>query len=742
MMPSTAFGTWLTDSTGLPAFSYTGPLPCITTLPSGEPCTDPVDPFFLLGNYRLTAFVHVSGRLMLLSTDRAIARLNPGPTVAEGASHLEMAVECAGKSDNVPLSGVDAAAAKAATKVFGCGFARFNYTGLSGGIALERTLATLPSANHADGCPALLIELALRGGDAPARVTISDTVDAAYDMGFWHNFPCRVRRAAYPPVAREMADGGVSLEFTPIEAMPLVLGDEAEDPAYADRFPAGLRIIPVDLGGATVEPVMEPCDGATMRIGLRLRCQLAPGESRRLRYVLAVVRSDSEASTAVERLTGTTSNDVSQRTAWGARLPRFENQTDAILRQEMRWHAYVLHAMATWSDYTKTTFIPQGTLYEYALGCSACLRDHMQHALPACHYDADLARSVLRFAIRKTNARGHVQGEDEGAGLIAEGTDKKSDNQIYALQLLAEYLLAQRDGAFLAEEVPFQDGGRMGPVLDRAERWFRFLRDVVGLGPHGHIRVLRSDWNDCYHDFFPGKSYAEIMWQGESLLNTAQAIVVLDRLARGLEGARGAVPATLQPRCDRLAAAARAFRAELLPPFLDLFKDRDYCPKGRLGDEVFGDAPIILEPQGWALLITELPLEKRTRILAKVRERLLSGELKGARLLSEYIPWFHSSPPWTRDNGGVWYALNGPLTMGALMIDREFGNELIKRQTLAHHAINYPHSWPGTWTASDCFNSSLAPAPGGSDHYTRMFPAYCAHAHAWPLYLALIAGQA
>lgn len=730
----TSFGVWGDDSHGLPVFSYTGPLPCVSD--------DPTDPFFLLGNYRLTAFVHASGRIMLFSTDRAFARLNPGKTEAEGASAFHLELETGGRREELILTGLDSAPARAAGKEFGCGFARFRYAGLPGGLELTRTLATLPSANWTGGCPSLLIELELVGGKAPVNFALSDTVDAAYDMGFWHNFPCRIRRASYPATAEALPDGGVAVRFTPVEEMPLVLGDEAEDPGYADRFPARLRFVPIASDGCSVTPVLQPGEKDAWRVGLHIAGALTAGERRRIRYVLAIVRSEAEAQDAAQQLVSAASDDASFRSAWSNRLPAFVHDADAGRRQELRWHAYTLHAMATWSDFTKTTFIPQGNLYEYALGTASCLRDHMQHGLPACYYDADLARSIIRFAVRKTNVRGHVQGEDEGAGLIAEGTDKKSDNQIYALQLLAEYLLAQRDGAFLAEQVQFFDGGRSGTVLDRAERWFRFLRDVVGIGPHGHIRVLRSDWNDNFHDFFPNRSYADIIWNGESLLNTAQAIVVLERLAKGLEVSRSGLPdAAQQARLDRFVTALRAYRAELLPPLLALIETRDWCPKARVGDEIFGDDPIVLEPQGWVLLIPEIPLEKRRRILNTVRSRLLDGEKKGARVLSSPLPWFKSSPPWTRDNGGIWFALNGPLTMGALEIEPEFGRDLLERMTLRRHAREFPYSWPGTWTAPDCVNSSRASHPGGADHYTRMFPAFCAHAHAWPLYLALLANE-
>jgi hypothetical protein len=53
-------GRWLDDEYGLPCYRYLGPL-------SFHAARLPDDPFFLLGNYRLTLFVHASGRYSIFS---------------------------------------------------------------------------------------------------------------------------------------------------------------------------------------------------------------------------------------------------------------------------------------------------------------------------------------------------------------------------------------------------------------------------------------------------------------------------------------------------------------------------------------------------------------------------------------------------------------------------------------------------------------------------------------------------
>ena len=55
-------GEWKTDAAGLPCFEYTGSVPFKATLANGDSVKLDPDPWFVLGNYQLTLFAHVSGR--------------------------------------------------------------------------------------------------------------------------------------------------------------------------------------------------------------------------------------------------------------------------------------------------------------------------------------------------------------------------------------------------------------------------------------------------------------------------------------------------------------------------------------------------------------------------------------------------------------------------------------------------------------------------------------------------------
>src|SRR6266567_1964698 len=115
-------GEWSDDEAGLPCYRYAGPVPFVS--PSSKISAEylPADPFFLLGNYRLTLVAHASGMLQILSGERAWGRLNQGTETWSGANHASVEV----KGTTVPLIGLDAAA-RSAEKTFGVGYAQYRY---------------------------------------------------------------------------------------------------------------------------------------------------------------------------------------------------------------------------------------------------------------------------------------------------------------------------------------------------------------------------------------------------------------------------------------------------------------------------------------------------------------------------------------------------------------------------------------------------------------------------------------
>src|SRR6202790_4697460 len=177
---SATVGEWADDAAGLPCYRYTGPVPFQS--PSSKISAEflPSVPFFLLGNYRLTVFAHASGMLQILSGERAWGRLNQGPETWSGANHAS--VEANGTKG--ALVRMDAPAARTAEKVFGVGYARYDYAAIAG-LRVTRTISVLPSTKPGDGTSAFLVSVSLRNeGGMPIEGVYSEDCGAAYAQLF------------------------------------------------------------------------------------------------------------------------------------------------------------------------------------------------------------------------------------------------------------------------------------------------------------------------------------------------------------------------------------------------------------------------------------------------------------------------------------------------------------------------------------------------------------------------------
>ena len=119
-----------------------------------------------------------------------------------------------------------------------------------------------------------------------------------------------------------------------------------------------------------------------------------------------------------------------------------------------------------------------------------------------------------------------------------------------------------------------------------------------------------------------------------------------------------------------------------------------------------------------------------------MKKRVYKGEKLGAR--QQQTPEF-DDPAFdygSREDGGFWYALNGPVICGVAEFDKPEALKLLKMMSFDNFAKCYPNYWSSYWSASDNIESCLIPTEGLADqttfHWT--FPVFCAHPHAWLLY--------
>jgi hypothetical protein len=746
-----AIGEWLDDADGLPCFHYTGPLSFHIRLKNGETLTPkhiapgysrsylPEDPYFLLGNYRLTVFVHASGLYQILTGERGWGRMNQGDSSFSGVNRA--AVEFGGK--RYELVGMGSPAAAAADKVFGVGFARYRYQ-VTPAVEITRAISVRPSKKPGDGASALLVTVRMRNlGEAELDAVYTEDVRAKYEM-ISNAGSSEPKLVSYSSeVVRDDSHGILRADFHPHPAHP---------PGFWKGHISRLEGDPPSLfvqvdGDERVHTISEKDSAGHDLIGIRSAVKLTPGNESVLTFVVGYSRGSIDVMTALAAavrpdvpLNPTVSESAFGK-EWARVLPGFADEADTALRREMRWNAAVLEAMATYREYYDETAVPQGTLYDYVWGVWAVSRDFVQHALPLCHTNPALAKSILRFTMKRMSRDGEIKLEDMGFGWVSPGGQTSSDQQLYFFMLMAEYLRATKDVSILSEEVGYypQERAGKGTGLDRIREAFLFLQEQVGTGEHGLVCMWGGDWNDEFYAE-PGAIPSEqVFWTAESHMNSAMAVVILGSLISALESVNElATSAAPKDEVIQLVKAMREYRRRILDAYLRdwgtrLFPRRAYVST----DQIVGDKEMWLEPQGFSLQIPELDSTRKSALWDEIQRRLLVGEKQGCRQRENPSK---GKEPWTaggtRENGGFWWALQGPLILGVATFDRTAALGLVRRITFAHFADQFPQYWTGTWSASDSLDSSLVPTEGLS-----FLPVYCAHAHAWPLYCYLCLRQ-
>lgn len=722
-------GDWLTDHSGLPAFAYTGKLPYKETLPNGKKVKLPEDPWFLLGNYRFTVFAHVSGEYELISGQRSWARINQGEKRNSGVNASALSVD--GKEYS--LTGMNSLSAdpEKCKRIFGCGFANYFYN--IDGIEINRNLSVKPSDTPYNGASAFLLTVRVKNRrDQPVKCRYTESVGANFEPIQYQtvkdSLPIQYKNTYFENRAESFAGVKITVEC----ADPLLVPDRETMSKY-DGFPPTLFM----------KSLSENTELSGDHHGIRAAFSgtLEPNGEKVFRLIIGY--SFEYGDSTIENMIGELSAGETvpePRCAfaenWRKIIPAFETETDEILRRELMWHAYNLEAMATYSEYYGETKIPQGTIYDYDWGCHASARDNFQHALPLLYYNPALAKSVLRYLLKRTTPFGEIRLIEIGNGYADNERYFTSDQQLYFFLLLSEYLRVTRDYAFLSEKIqpyPAKNQAEM-TVADFTEKCFLFLRDTVGTGEHGLIRLLNSDWNDAVY-YIEKVPYNNIFLTGESHMNSAMAVSILQTLIPQLKKAAEKLNG-LTAQLDRLCESMKLYRERILRAYLTDLGERKFPRRMYFNGKPYGDDHMFLEPQGFTLQIDEFPENKKRILYEEMRKRVYGGEKMGAR--EQEKPEFEDEgfDQGSRENGGFWYALNGPVIIGVSGFDKKEAERLLKTMTLQHLSEEFPQYWSSYWSAADNLESSLIPEEGLPDQsmtYANI-PVYCAHPHAWILY--------
>ena len=240
-------------------------------------------------------------------------------------------------------------------------------------------------------------------------------------------------------------------------------------------------------------------------------------------------------------------------------------------------------------------------------------------------------------------------------------------------------------------------------------------------GDKGAGCILRVQHNRAY-------------FTGESLMNSAMVCSIFPVFLNEL---RQAAAVSSNAVCDPLILSMDLYRQKILAAFLRDLGSRPFPRRMYFDGHAYGEENMFLESMSYTLQIPELSPERRLAMYNEMTHRVYSGEKLGAR--EQEAPGEFDDPIYekgSRENGGFWWALNGPVIAGLAALDLQEAEKRLNDMTFTHYAQAFPDYWTSYWSASDNIESSLIPEEGLADQSEEYWcqPVFCAHPHAWSLY--------
>jgi len=315
--------------------------------------------------------------------------------------------------------------------------------------------------------------------------------------------------------------------------------------------------------------------------------------------------------------------------------------SDAIfagrLSRESQWRSIQLQSYSTWRDYYQSHHIAQGSVYLYGHGADGAPRDSALFAMSLTNINLELARETIELILRTIDSKsGSLSYSFVGHGILSTALGLHafpSDLDIYLFLAVNSYLSFSGDWNWLSKEIPFYPvnstsfppGAKSRSVLDHLRASFVHLRDQVGFGSNGLIRIGDGDWND---DIVLGpdpspSAYAFSIENGESIPNSQMAYFVFSQTIEWMKSMDSEFSNELSDFVSKLKDPIRSTfggrwfgRAWLRDSF-----DEPYL----YGNDIENDENsfLSLESQVWGLLIPDiLNMDEKSLIINEIKNQL------------------------------------------------------------------------------------------------------------------------
>ena len=225
--------------------------------------------------------------------------------------------------------------------------------------------------------------------------------------------------------------------------------------------------------------------------------------------------------------------------AWKGERIQLTTPDEPWVDRELLWHNYYLRGNLTYDTFFKEHILSQGHVYQYCIGFQGASRDPLQHMLPFIYTNPKYAKEILRYTLKTVFPNGEIPYGIVGSGVIMPSPFIPSDLELWLIWVTSEYVLANRDLAFLEEIVPiypvYGKKAKHLSVKEILKLCYNHFVGETGVGKHGLQRLSNGDWNDmAVHGFVPPKQVKTVKKMGESVLNAAMTIYTFDYYHRML----------------------------------------------------------------------------------------------------------------------------------------------------------------------------------------------------------------
>ncbi|MFX1592448.1 MAG: GH36-type glycosyl hydrolase domain-containing protein, partial [Promethearchaeota archaeon] len=421
------------------------------------------------------------------------------------------------------------------------------------------------------------------------------------------------------------------------------------------------------------------------------------------------------------------------------------------VERELLWHNYYLRSAMTYDDYFSEHILSQGHVYQYIMGAQIAARDPLQHTLPFIFCEPKIVKEIIRYILKTVKEDGEIPYGVIGNGMIMPLPFYPSDLELWLLWATSEYVLSTKDIQFLDEVIPtyplYGKEANRSTVSKMLIICYNHFTEVTGTGKHGLQRISTGDWNDgAVMGHVPEEKHEEVRTQGESVLNAAMAIYVLNKFAELLK------MINKNDMKEKVINYAEYQKKNLKSQW-----NGQWFKRAWFTDDLgwIGDKNLWLEPQPWAIIGDAIDKEWIPVLINNIHNLLRKPSKIGARLLSKDIDSMKREIG-MRVNAGIWPSINGTLIWALSLVNSEMAWDEWKENTLAYHAEAFPDIWYGIWSGPDTYNSDLSKYPGQTHFFEYFitgdpkdkeimledpfgiswtdFPVMNLHPHAWPIF--------